>query len=133
MNILVAEDDRDIADLIAHYIERSGWTAHIVASGDEALARARQQPLDVVILDVMLPGMSGLEVCRELRANDATGALPIIMVTARGEETDRIVGLDIGADDYIAKPFSPSSKRRVRPRNTGRMTTTSWRWRPPPS
>lgn len=108
MNILVAEDDRDIADLIAHYIERSGWTAHIVASGDEALARARQQPLDVVILDVMLPGMSGLEVCRELRANDATGALPIIMVTARGEETDRIVGLDIGADDYIAKPFSPN-------------------------
>jgi DNA-binding response OmpR family regulator len=108
VNILVAEDDRDIADLIAHYIERSGWTAHIVASGDEALARARQQPLDVVILDVMLPGMSGLEVCRELRANDATGALPIIMVTARGEETDRIVGLDIGADDYIAKPFSPN-------------------------
>lgn len=108
MNILVAEDDRDIADLIAHYVERSGWTAHIVASGDEALARARQHPVDVVILDVMLPGMSGLEVCRELRANDATDAIPIIMVTARGEETDRIIGLDIGADDYIAKPFSPN-------------------------
>jgi len=108
VNILVAEDDRDIAELIAHYVERSGWTAHIVASGDEALARARQHPVDVVILDVMLPGMSGLEVCRELRANGATDAIPIIMVTARGEETDRIIGLDIGADDYIAKPFSPN-------------------------
>lgn len=108
MNILVAEDDRDIAELIAHYVERSGWTAHIVASGDEALARARQHPVDVVILDVMLPGMSGLEVCRELRANGATDAIPIIMVTARGEESDRIIGLDIGADDYIAKPFSPN-------------------------
>jgi DNA-binding response OmpR family regulator len=108
VNILVAEDDRDIADLIAHYIERSGWTAHIVASGDEALAQARQQPFDVVILDVMLPGMSGLEVCRALRHDRATNAIPIIMVTARGEEADRIIGLDIGADDYIAKPFSPN-------------------------
>ena len=108
MNILVAEDDRDIADLIAHYVERSGWTPHTVASGDDALARARKQPFDVVILDVMLPGMSGLEVCRALRADTATNAIPIIMVTARAEETDRIIGLDIGADDYLAKPFSPN-------------------------
>ena len=108
MNILVAEDDRDIADLIAHYIQRSGWTAHIFATGDEALASARKQPFDLVILDVMLPGMSGLEVCRALRADPATNAIPIIMVTARAEETDRIIGLDIGADDYIAKPFSPN-------------------------
>ncbi len=108
MNILVAEDDRDIADLIAHYVQRSGWTAHVVGSGDEALAGARKQPFDLVILDVMLPGMSGLEVCRALRADHATDAIPIIMVTARAEETDRIIGLDIGADDYIAKPFSPN-------------------------
>lgn len=108
MNILVAEDDRDIADLIAHYVERSGWTAHTVGSGDEALARARKGPFDLVILDVMLPGMSGLEVCRALRADTATQEIPIIMVTARAEETDRIIGLDIGADDYIAKPFSPN-------------------------
>ena len=108
MNILVAEDDRDIADLIAHYVERSGWTPHIFASGDEALANARKQPFDLVILDVMLPGMSGLEVCRALRADPATTAIPIIMVTARAEETDRIIGLDIGADDYLAKPFSPN-------------------------
>ena len=108
MTILVAEDDRDIADLIAHYVERSGWTPHPVGSGDDALARARKQPFDLVILDVMLPGMSGLEVCRALRADSMTNAIPIIMVTARAEETDRIIGLDIGADDYLAKPFSPN-------------------------
>jgi DNA-binding response OmpR family regulator len=108
VNILVAEDDRDIADLIAHYVERSGWTSHTVGSGDEALVTARKQPFDLVILDVMLPGMSGLEVCRALRADPSTTAIPIIMVTARAEETDRIIGLDIGADDYLAKPFSPN-------------------------
>ena len=108
MNILVAEDDRDIADLIAHYVERSGWTPHTVASGDDALITSRARAFDLVILDVMLPGMSGLEVCRALRADPATASIPIIMVTARGEETDRIVGLDIGADDYLAKPFSPN-------------------------
>jgi DNA-binding response OmpR family regulator len=108
VNILVAEDDRDIADLIAHYVERSGWTPHIVASGDDALVTSRSRSFDLVILDVMLPGMSGLEVCRALRADPATSSIPIVMVTARGEETDRIVGLDIGADDYIAKPFSPN-------------------------
>jgi DNA-binding response OmpR family regulator len=108
VNILVAEDDRDIADLIAHYVQRSGWTPHIFTAGDEALASARKQAFDLVILDVMLPGMSGLEVCRALRADATTNAIPIIMVTARAEETDRIIGLDIGADDYIAKPFSPN-------------------------
>jgi two-component system, OmpR family, alkaline phosphatase synthesis response regulator PhoP len=108
VNILVAEDDRDIADLIAHYVERSGWMPHTVGSGDEALVSARKQPFDLVILDVMLPGMSGLEVCRALRADASTALIPIIMVTARAEETDRIIGLDIGADDYLAKPFSPN-------------------------
>jgi DNA-binding response OmpR family regulator len=108
VNILVAEDDRDIADLIAHYVGRAGWTPHVVGSGDEALANSRKQSFDLVILDVMLPGMSGLEVCRALRADPATTAVPIIMVTARAEETDRIMGLDIGADDYLAKPFSPN-------------------------
>ena len=108
MQILVAEDDRDIASLIAHYIQKAGWHAHLAASGDDALAHARKQQVDVAILDVMLPGMSGLEVCRLLRADRATATLPIIMVTARAEETDRIMGLEIGADDYISKPFSPN-------------------------
>jgi DNA-binding response OmpR family regulator len=108
MTILVAEDDRDIAELVARYIQKSGWTSHVISSGDAALAYARQHPVDLAILDVMLPGMSGLEVCRSLRANQATAHLPIIMLTARGEEADRIAGLETGADDYIAKPFSPN-------------------------
>jgi DNA-binding response OmpR family regulator len=108
MQILVAEDDRDIAELIAHYLQKSGWRAHITASGDAALAYARRSPVDLAILDVMLPGMSGLDVCRALRAGKDTARLPIIMVTARTEESDRIAGLEIGADDYIAKPFSPN-------------------------
>jgi len=107
MHILVAEDDRDIADLVALYIQKAGWTAHVASSGDDALAYARQSPVDVAILDVMLPGLSGLEVCRALRADKATAAIPIIMVTARADEADRIVGLEIGADDYVSKPFSP--------------------------
>lgn len=108
MNVLVAEDDRDIADLIARYLQKAGWTAHVVGSGDGALAHARREGADLVILDIMLPGMSGLEVCRALRSDRTTAAIPIIMVTARAEETDRIMGLDIGADDYISKPFSPN-------------------------
>ena len=108
MDILVAEDDRDIADLIAHYFSRAGWRAHIAVSGDEALASARRSPADLVILDVMLPGLSGLEVCRALRADKTTASIPIIMLTARAEESDRIIGLEIGADDYISKPFSPN-------------------------
>jgi len=108
VRILVAEDDRDIADLIAHYLRKQGWEPHVVAAGDEAVAYARRQSIDLVVLDLMLPGLSGLEVCRLLRGDKTTEALPIIMVTARAEETDRIVGLDIGADDYLAKPFSPN-------------------------
>ena len=106
--IFVVEDDRDIAVLVAHYLEQAGWQAQVFGSGADALAAARQAPPDVAILDLMLPGMDGLEVCRALRANPGTAAVPIVMVTARAEETDRIVGLEIGADDYIAKPFSPN-------------------------
>jgi len=108
VDILVAEDDRDIADLIAHYFSRAGWRAHITVTGDEALASARRNPADIVILDVMLPGLSGLEVCRALRSDKTTASIPIIMLTARAEESDRIIGLEIGADDYISKPFSPN-------------------------
>jgi DNA-binding response OmpR family regulator len=108
VHILIAEDDRDIASLIAHYMQKSGWHPHVVASGDEALACARTEPVDLAILDVMLPGISGLEVCRLLRADRTTAAIPIIMVTARADEPDRILGLEIGADDYLPKPFSPN-------------------------
>jgi DNA-binding response OmpR family regulator len=108
VHVLVAEDDRDIGVLITHYLERAGWTAHLAPSGTDALAYAGRERVDLVILDVMLPGMSGLDVCRALRAEKKTAAIPIIMVTARAEETDRIAGLEIGADDYVSKPFSPN-------------------------
>jgi two-component system alkaline phosphatase synthesis response regulator PhoP len=108
VRILIAEDDRDIADLVAHYLEKSGWKPHVVSAGDEALAYARANPMDLILLDVMLPGLSGIEVCRALRADKATAAVPIIMLTARAEEADRVAGLETGADDYVSKPFSPN-------------------------
>lgn len=108
MRILIAEDDRDIAELVAHYLQKSGWTAHVAGAGDEALAYARANAVDLVLLDVMLPGLSGIEVCRALRADRATAAVPIIMLTARAEEADRVTGLETGADDYVSKPFSPN-------------------------
>jgi len=108
MHILVAEDDRDIADLVSHYVSKAGWSAHIAAAGDEALAYARRHPVDAIVLDLMMPGMDGLAVCRALRSDRATAAVPIIMLTARGEEADRVRGLELGADDYVSKPFSPN-------------------------
>jgi DNA-binding response OmpR family regulator len=108
MRILVAEDDGDIAELISHYLKKSGWLPHVAGAGDEALAYARRHPVDVIVLDLMLPGMDGLEVCRALRGDRATAGVPIIMLTARADEQDRIRGLELGADDYLAKPFSPN-------------------------
>jgi DNA-binding response OmpR family regulator len=108
VHILIAEDDRDIADLVVHYLQKSGWQPHVAPAGDEALAYARGHKVDLVLLDVMLPGLSGLEVCRALRADKRTAALPIIMLTARADEADRVAGLDLGADDYVSKPFSPN-------------------------
>ena len=108
MQILVAEDDRDIADLVAHYIRKAGWQAHVAAAGDDALVYARKHSVDLVILDLMLPGLGGLDVCRALRADRTTASVPIIMLTARAEEADRVLGLELGADDYVAKPFSPN-------------------------
>ena len=105
--ILVAEDDPDIATLLAHYLKKAGFEADVVSSGKEVLPRIRKAPPDLLLLDLMMPGQDGLEVCRAMRADDNTAAIPIIIVTARGEESDRIVGLELGADDYITKPFSP--------------------------
>ena len=105
--ILVVEDHQDIAELIRHYLERAGHTIDPLASGREVLARVRQRAPDLILLDLMLPGMDGLLVCQALRQDAATAAIPIIMLTARGEESDRVRGLELGADDYIVKPFSP--------------------------
>jgi two-component system, OmpR family, alkaline phosphatase synthesis response regulator PhoP len=106
--ILVAEDDPDIAHLLAHYLQRAGFEADIVGSGRDVLPRVKKAPPDVLLLDVMLPGLDGLEVCRAVRGDQQLAGMPIIMVTARAEESDRIVGLELGADDYITKPFSPN-------------------------
>ena len=106
--ILVAEDDPDIASLLAHYLQRAGFEADMVSSGRDVVPRIRKAPPDLLLLDLMLPGLDGLEVCRAVRGEASTAAIPIIMVTAKGEESDRIVGLELGADDYITKPFSPN-------------------------
>ena len=106
--VLIVEDDGDIAALIAHYLEKEGYAVETIADGGRALVQSRETPPDLVILDLMLPGLSGLDVCKALRLDNRTAALPIIMLTARGDESERILGLDMGADDYIVKPFSPS-------------------------
>jgi DNA-binding response OmpR family regulator len=105
--ILVVEDDADIASLIVHYLAPAGHDSEVVANGSDAVATARQRPPDLIILDRMLPGLDGLEVCRALRADAELGAVPILMLTARAEEVDRIAGFETGADDYVTKPFSP--------------------------
>lgn len=106
--ILVVEDDPDIADLIGRYLGKAGFSVELTASGSDALKRLTERPPDLVVLDLMLPHVDGLEVCRAARADPRTAAVPIIMVTARAEESERIVGLELGADDYLSKPFSPN-------------------------
>ena len=102
----MVEDDPDIARLVRHALERAGHTVAEVGSGRDALTQVRTFAPDIVVLDVMLPDFDGFEICRALRTDAATSALPILMLTARGEEADRIKGLDLGADDYVTKPFS---------------------------
>ena len=106
--VLVVEDDPDISELVARALQKAGYTATRVASGRDALDAVRNRPPALIVLDVMLPHVDGLEVCRLLRADEKTAAIPIIMLTARAEESERIVGLEMGADDYVAKPFSPN-------------------------
>ena len=105
--LLVVEDDQDISDLIVRYLQKAGHLVESVTSGSAVMARVRATPPDAIVLDLMLPGMDGLLVCQALRSDPATASIPIIMLTARGEEADRIAGLELGADDYVTKPFSP--------------------------
>ena len=106
--ILIIEDDRDIAELVRRYLEKAGFAVDVNASGREGLAALTAHPPDLLVLDLMLPQVGGADICRAARANPATALIPIIMLTARAEEAERIAGLEIGADDYIAKPFSPN-------------------------
>ena len=126
-SVLVVEDDRDIADLVAHYLGRAGFSVDITASGSDALSRIASKPPDLLILDLMLPQVGGLDICRTLRNQPSTAGMPIIMLTARGEESERIVGLEMGADDYLAKPFSPNelvARVRALLRRSERHTTS---------
>jgi two-component system phosphate regulon response regulator PhoB len=125
--LLLVEDDRALADLLIWHFEREGYEIVRTADGDEALILAEERVPDLVILDWMIEGVSGIEVCRRLRRKPSTAHVPIIMLTARGEESDRIRGLETGADDYVTKPFSPRELiarvgavlRRVRPALAG--------------
>jgi two-component system, OmpR family, phosphate regulon response regulator PhoB len=113
--ILVVEDEAALSLLLSYNLEAEGFLVERVERGDEAELRLVESPPDLVILDWMLPGVSGLEICRRMRARDATRSLPVIMLTARGDESERVRGLSIGADDYIVKPFSvPELMARVR-------------------
>ena len=126
--VLVVEDEPDIRALIVHHLTRDGFRCRTAADGAEALARLRSGVPDLVVLDLMLPGMDGLELTRRMRAEPAWAGLPIIMLTAKADEVDRIVGLELGADDYVAKPFSPKELmarvravlRRARPADDAR-------------
>ena len=104
---LVVEDDPDIVELITHYLRPEGFDVESVPDGRVALERLRGGRFQLLILDLQLPGLDGLSVCAELRRDKRTSALPIVMLTARGDEADRIVGMEVGADDYVVKPFSP--------------------------
>ncbi|MFD8165388.1 response regulator transcription factor, partial [Streptomyces cellulosae] len=118
--VLVVDDDPTVAEIVTGYLDRAGYVVDRAGDGPDALARAAAHRPDLVVLDLMLPGMDGLEVCRRMRGQ---GPVPVIMLTARGDEDDRILGLEVGADDYVTKPFSPrelvlrvgSVLRRARP------------------
>lgn len=105
--ILVVDDEKNILELVRFNLEREGFQVLIALDGTEGLELARDEKPDLIVLDVMLPGMNGLEVCQELRREAVTKHIPIIMLSARAEEVDRILGLEMGADDYVTKPFSP--------------------------
>jgi two-component system phosphate regulon response regulator PhoB len=104
--ILIIEDERALTKVLSYNLEREGYETIVAHDGQEGLRKAQTQPVDLILLDLMLPTLSGLDVCRELRGGDTTRDIPIMMLTAKAEETDQIVGFSLGADDYVTKPFS---------------------------
>ena len=105
--VLIVDDDPDIQKLVGYNLTQAGFEIAGAASGRKALESVQKQPPDIIVLDIMLPDIDGMEVCRTLRQRDGSRRIPIIMLTARGEEIDRVIGFELGADDYVAKPFSP--------------------------
>ncbi len=106
-SILIVEDEKDIVDLVAYHLKQAGFSVISALDGPSGLERAKKEHPGLVILDLMLPGMDGKDICRALKSNPLTQSIPIIMLTAKAEEVDRIVGFELGADDYVTKPFSP--------------------------
>jgi len=106
-SILIVEDEKEIRDLLSHYLRKEGFEVFLAPDGEAGLSRARAGKPDLILLDILLPKMDGLEVLREIRSDREIAGTPVIMLTAKGDETDRIVGLELGADDYVPKPFSP--------------------------
>lgn len=107
-NVLIVEDEPPLVELLSYNLEKAGFQIHIARDGEEALLAVEERKPDIILLDWMLPYVSGIEICRRIRRNPETRDVPIIILTARGEEDDRIRGLEAGADDYVVKPFSPS-------------------------
>ena len=105
--ILVVDDEEDVLELVKYNLEKNGYRVTTASTGEEAINKARSILPNLVLLDLMLPGIDGLEVCKQLKSNPKTEHVPVIMLTAKGEESDVVVGLEVGADDYITKPFSP--------------------------
>jgi DNA-binding response OmpR family regulator len=105
--LLVIEDDQNLSKLLEYNLERAGFKCHLSSSGENGLEQLSRKSFDLVLLDIMLPGMDGFEICRKIRQNQLYKDLPIIMLTAKGEEIDRILGFELGIDDYVVKPFSP--------------------------
>ena len=106
-SVLIVEDDPDIVELLQYTLEREGYPVMVAQNGEKGLAEARRRKPGLIVLDLMLPGLDGLEICKALKAEDATKGIPIVMLTAKGEESDIVLGLEFGADDYVKKPFSP--------------------------
>jgi len=106
-NILVVDDEEDLLELVQYNLNREGYSVSVVTTGEEAITRAQQELPDLIILDLLLPNVDGLEVCRRLKADARTQDIPILMLTAKSEEADIVTGLELGADDYMTKPFSP--------------------------
>ena len=127
----VVEDDPDIVELLTHYLRADGWTVDVAGNGKLALERLRRDTFDLLMLDLQIPGVDGLAVCAAVRRDERIQDLPIVMLTARSDETDRILGLEMGADDYVVKPFSPKEllarvralfRRLARPANEAPLT-----------
>ncbi len=126
--ILVVDDEPDIVEIIQYNLDKSGFDVIVAEDGPSALEKARDETPDLIVLDLMLPGLEGTDVCRILKQDDRTRSIPILMLTAKSEEIDRIIGLELGADDYVVKPFSPREialrirnilRRRIEPESSG--------------